>query len=193
LASKIANVLGVLPKSAHPGAKKALAEIWNAEDIDHAWAAVTAFAVAYGAKFPKAVAKVTDDEDELLAFYALPSTGFTCARPTRVHLRHGQAPDQGHRGPRLKGRRGGHGVQADRVGPAPLADGPRPAPGRAGPRRRDTRQWLARRAARRPVTVARRARATDQRGGRRRSCLKILIHRSDSFSAGPRVRLEWSG
>jgi hypothetical protein len=28
---KIANVLGVLPKSAHPGAKKALAEIWNAE------------------------------------------------------------------------------------------------------------------------------------------------------------------
>ena len=29
---KIANVLGALPKSAHPGAKKALAEIWNAED-----------------------------------------------------------------------------------------------------------------------------------------------------------------
>jgi transposase-like protein len=28
---KIANVLGALPKSAHPGAKKALAEIWNAE------------------------------------------------------------------------------------------------------------------------------------------------------------------
>src|SRR4051812_28009244 len=26
---KIANVLGALPKSAHPGAKKALAEIWN--------------------------------------------------------------------------------------------------------------------------------------------------------------------
>src|SRR5918998_1932273 len=29
---KIANVLGALPKSAHPGAKKALAGIWNAED-----------------------------------------------------------------------------------------------------------------------------------------------------------------
>src|SRR5215207_28341 len=29
---KIANVLGALPKSAHPGAKKALAEIWKAED-----------------------------------------------------------------------------------------------------------------------------------------------------------------
>ena len=36
---KIASVLGALPKSAHPGAKKALAEIWNAEDKDHARAA----------------------------------------------------------------------------------------------------------------------------------------------------------
>ena len=33
---KIANVLGALPKSAHPGAKKALAEIWNAQDKPHA-------------------------------------------------------------------------------------------------------------------------------------------------------------
>jgi transposase-like protein len=30
---KIANVLGALPKSAHPGAKKALAQIRNAEDL----------------------------------------------------------------------------------------------------------------------------------------------------------------
>jgi hypothetical protein len=29
-------VLGALPESAHPSAKKALAEIWNAEDKDHA-------------------------------------------------------------------------------------------------------------------------------------------------------------
>jgi transposase-like protein len=47
---KIANVLGSLPKSAHPGAKKALAEIWNAEDKDHARAAVKALAATYGAK-----------------------------------------------------------------------------------------------------------------------------------------------
>ena len=33
---KIANVLNALPKSAQPGAKAALAEIWNAEDKDHA-------------------------------------------------------------------------------------------------------------------------------------------------------------
>lgn len=33
---KIANVLNALPKSAQPGAKAALAEIWNAEDKEHA-------------------------------------------------------------------------------------------------------------------------------------------------------------
>ena len=66
---KIANVLGALPKSAHPGAKKALAEIWNAEDRRHALDAVASFKAAYGAKFGKAVAKITDDVDELLAFY----------------------------------------------------------------------------------------------------------------------------
>src|SRR5262249_35743515 len=53
---KTATVLAALPRSAHPGAKKALAEIWGAEDKDHARAAVTAFEAAYGAKFPKAVA-----------------------------------------------------------------------------------------------------------------------------------------
>ncbi|MCA1676737.1 MAG: IS256 family transposase, partial [Actinobacteria bacterium] len=45
---KIANVLGALPKSAHPGAKKALAEIWNAEDTHHARTAAAAFEAAYG-------------------------------------------------------------------------------------------------------------------------------------------------
>jgi len=79
---KIANVLGALPKSAHPGAKKALAEIWNAEDKDHARTAVKAFAAAYGAKFPKAVAKITGDEDELLAFYDYPAEHWIHLRTT---------------------------------------------------------------------------------------------------------------
>jgi transposase-like protein len=79
---KIANVLGALPKSAHPGAKKALAEIWNAEDKDHARAAVQSFAAAYGAKFPKAAAKITDDEDELLAFYDYPAEHWIHLRTT---------------------------------------------------------------------------------------------------------------
>ena len=75
-------MLGVLPKSAHPGAKKALAEIWNAEDKDHARAAVKAFAAAYGAKFPKAAAKITGDEDELLAFYDYPAEHWIHLRTT---------------------------------------------------------------------------------------------------------------
>jgi transposase-like protein len=79
---KIANVLGALPKSAHPGAKKALAEIWNAEDKDHARAAVKAFAADYGAKFPKAVAKVTGDQDQLLAFYDYPAEHWIHLRTT---------------------------------------------------------------------------------------------------------------
>jgi transposase-like protein len=77
---KIGNVLAALPKSAHPGAKKALGEIWNAEDKDHARAAAKAFAAAYGAKFPKAAAKITDDLDELWRSTTTPpSTGSTCA------------------------------------------------------------------------------------------------------------------
>ena len=79
---KIANVLGVLPKSAHPGAKKALAEIWNAEDKDHALVAVKDFTAAYGAKYPKAVAKVVDDLDELLAFYDFPAEHWVHLRTT---------------------------------------------------------------------------------------------------------------
>jgi transposase-like protein len=79
---KIANVLGALPKSAHPGAKRALAEIWNAEDKDHARAAVTRFEAAYGAKFPKAAAKVTGDEDGLLAFYDYPAEHWVHLRTT---------------------------------------------------------------------------------------------------------------
>jgi transposase-like protein len=71
-----------LPKSAHPGAKKALAEMWNAEDRDHALAAAKAFEAAYGAKFPKAVAKITDDLDELLAFYDYPAEHWIHLRTT---------------------------------------------------------------------------------------------------------------
>lgn len=79
---KIANVLNVLPKSAQPGAKAALAEIWNAEDKDHAKAAVTAFLADYATKWPKAAAKITDDLDVLLAFYDYPAEHWVHLRTT---------------------------------------------------------------------------------------------------------------
>jgi len=79
---KIGNVLNALPKSAQPGAKAALAEIYNAEDREHALAAVKAFAADYGAKWPKAVAKITDDVDVLLAFSDYPAEHWIHLRTT---------------------------------------------------------------------------------------------------------------
>lgn len=79
---KIANVLGAMPKTAHPAAKKHLAEIWNAEDKEHAERAIKNFQEAYAAKYPKAVAKVVDDLDELLAFYDYPAEHWVHLRTT---------------------------------------------------------------------------------------------------------------
>lgn len=79
---KIANVLNALPKSAQAGAKAALGEIWNAEDRSHAEKAVRRFAANYGAKWPKAVAKITEDLEELLAFYDYPAEHWVHLRTT---------------------------------------------------------------------------------------------------------------
>jgi putative transposase len=59
-----------------------LAQIWNAEDKDHALAAIEAFDAAYGAGFPKATAKITEDADELLAFYDYPCEHWVHLRTT---------------------------------------------------------------------------------------------------------------
>src|SRR4051812_13499736 len=71
-----------LPTSAQPGAKAALAEIWQAEDKAHAQAAAKAFAAEYGAKWPKVAAKITDDLDVLLAFYDYPAEHWIHLRTT---------------------------------------------------------------------------------------------------------------
>ena len=68
-----ANVLNALPKSAQPGARKALAEIRDAEDRAHAEAAIKKFADAYVTKWPKAVAKITDKPAALLCFFDFPA------------------------------------------------------------------------------------------------------------------------
>ena len=75
-------MLDALPKSAQPAAKKALQDIYNAEDREHAEQAIKTFAKLYQAKFPKAVAKVTDDQDELLAFYDYPAEHWIHLRTT---------------------------------------------------------------------------------------------------------------
>ena len=79
---RIGNVLAALPKSVHNDAKAALAEIYNAQDREHAQAAAKAFAAAYGTKWPKATTKITDDLDVLLAFYDYPAEHWIHLRTT---------------------------------------------------------------------------------------------------------------
>jgi transposase-like protein len=71
--TKAANVLNALPKSAQPAARRALAEIRDAEDRPHALEAIKAFEQDYRAKWPKVVAKIVDDTEALLAFFDFPA------------------------------------------------------------------------------------------------------------------------
>ncbi len=79
---KIGNVLNALPMSAQPGAKAVLAEIYNAEDREHAVKAAEEFQADYGVKWPKAAARIIDDLDVLLAFYELPAEHWIHLRTT---------------------------------------------------------------------------------------------------------------
>ena len=139
---KTGNVLAALPKSAHPGAKNALAEIWGAEDKPHALAAVKAFSAAFGAKFPKADATITDDAWELLAFFDYPCEHWVRLRTT--NLIESTFATERHRTkitrPGLAGDRAGHGIQAHRISARPLACRQRPPPRRPSPRPSDLRQ-----------------------------------------------------
>lgn len=76
---KVANVLNALPASVQAGARRAMREIWDAEDKDHAEQALDAF-VSDFAKWPKAVAKLTKDREAVLAFYDYPAEHW-------IHLR----------------------------------------------------------------------------------------------------------
>jgi transposase-like protein len=79
---KIGNVLNALPKSAQPAAKRAMAEIYNAEDKTHATTAAKLFVAEFGVKWPKAAAKISDDLDVLLAFYDYPAEHWIHLRTT---------------------------------------------------------------------------------------------------------------
>ena len=70
---KVANVLNALPKSVQPTARRMLADIRDAEDRAHAVKAIDAFAAEFAVKWPKAVAKIVDDAEPLLAFYDFPA------------------------------------------------------------------------------------------------------------------------
>jgi len=70
IATDIRELLDVGATSACNAAARAMQDIFNDEDGDHARVAAKAFQIDYGTKFPEAAAKITDDLDVLLEFYA---------------------------------------------------------------------------------------------------------------------------
>ncbi len=76
-----ANVLGALPKRLQADAKTAIQKIYGADTRADAITAVRVFADEF-AQFPKAVAKITDKLDTLLAFYDFPVEHWTHLRTT---------------------------------------------------------------------------------------------------------------
>jgi putative transposase len=70
---KTMNTLDAMPKSVHGRAKAAIKEISEAEDKSHADTAIEAFASEFGVKWPRAVSKIVNDREALLAFYDYPS------------------------------------------------------------------------------------------------------------------------
>jgi transposase-like protein len=79
---KTANVLGKLPKSQQPKAKRALQEIWMAETKADAEAAFDAFIESYQVKYQKAAECLSKDRDALLTFYDFPAEHWKHLRTT---------------------------------------------------------------------------------------------------------------
>ena len=150
------NVLNALPKSVQAGARRALNEIIGAEDRTHAERAIEAFASDYGAKWPKAAAKVTDDREALLTFFDYPAEHWLHLRttnpiestfsPVRARTRVTKGPGSADAGlamvfKLLRRRRGAGGRSTGRTwsrwcGPGPGSSG---ASWSSDPRRRQTR------------------------------------------------------
>lgn len=79
---KTGNVLNALPKSQHGRAKAGLHEIWQAATKADALKAFDRFVANFGAKYPKAVEKLTQDKESLLSFYDFPAEHWQHLRTT---------------------------------------------------------------------------------------------------------------
>ncbi len=79
---KTMNTLDSMPKSVHSRAKAAIKEITCAESKKEAIKAIEEFASEFGAKWPKAVSKIEDDREALLAFYDYPAEHWRHLRTT---------------------------------------------------------------------------------------------------------------
>ena len=81
---KTANVLDKMPKRVQLRAKTLLHDISMAETEQEAKRAFTHFVDAYEDKYPKAVATLTKDREQLMAFYQFPAAHWKHIRSTNV-------------------------------------------------------------------------------------------------------------
>jgi transposase-like protein len=79
---KTMNVLDSMPKSIRRRAKGAIKEITCAENEREASKAIEEFASEFGAKWPKAVSKLSSEKEVLLAFYDFPAEHWRHLRTT---------------------------------------------------------------------------------------------------------------
>jgi transposase-like protein len=79
---KLGNILDKLPKRLQPQAKRLLHEVLYAPTRREAEKAVVRFSEEYKAKYPKAVECLTDDKEELLAFFNFPADHWKHLRTT---------------------------------------------------------------------------------------------------------------
>ena len=79
---KTANVLNKLPKAMQPKIKAALHQIWQAETREQAHKAFDTTLVRFQDKYPKAMACLAKDRQELLAFYDFPAAHWVHLRTT---------------------------------------------------------------------------------------------------------------
>ncbi len=81
---RMANVLDKLPKRLQPAAKQLLREMMYAESRAEAEALVERFASGYAAKYPKAVASLTRDQEYLYSHFDFPAEHWKHIRSTNV-------------------------------------------------------------------------------------------------------------
>ena len=102
---KTANVLDKMAKKVQSGAKEKLHEIWMAPTRADAAKAFDDFIALYEPKYPKAVACLIKDRDEMLTFYDFPAEHWIHLRTTNpiestfatVRLRHRRTKGNGSR------------------------------------------------------------------------------------------------
>ena len=79
---KTGNVLNQMPKTLQAKAKDHLHDIWMAETKLEAAKAFDFFVAAYGAKYDKALDRLTKDRERLLTFYGFPAEHWKHIRTT---------------------------------------------------------------------------------------------------------------